>query len=161
MTYILRVYYSLAIKSLFFARWTRLIFYGSLLVHLLKFTIKFLLVLIISQPSYSYSLGRWNTGETLLGHCNATLKLQDIDNPTPEDQTKSVACLSYLEGVKQLLYELNSFSEQKNICFPESGISNGQAARIVVNFSDEYPEKLHDYKLNFVLEAFAYAFPCK
>ena len=130
-------------------------------MRLLKIAISFFLVLIVYQPNYIYGLERWNTGETLIGHCNATLKLQDIDNPTPEDHSKSVASLSYLEGVKQLLYEQNSFTEQKNICFPESGISNGQAARIVVNFLDEHPEKLHEYKLHLILEAFAHAFPCK
>ena len=94
------------------------------------------------QGDYSYSLGRWNTGETLISHCNATLKLQDINNPTSEDHARSVGCLSYLEGVKQLLYKQESFTQEKNICFPETGISNGQAARIVVNFSNEHPEKL-------------------
>ena len=110
---------------------------------------------------YSYSLGRWNTGETLILHCNATLKLQDINNPTPEDHARSVGCLSYLEGVKQLLYKQESFTQERNICFPETGISNGQAARIVVNFSSEHPEKLQEHKLDLVLEAFAHAFPCK
>lgn len=116
---------------------------------------------MIWQSNYSYGLERWNTGETLIEHCNATLKLQDINNPTPEDHAKSVGCLSYLEGVKHLLYEQNSFTKQRNICFPETGISNGQAARIVVNFLDENPEKLHEHKLNLALEAFAHAFPCE
>ena len=122
---------------------------------------KLLLVLLFMLGDYSYSQGRWNTGETLVSHCNATLKLQDIDNPTPGDQARSVGCLSYLEGVKQLLYKEEFITKERNICFPENGISNGQAARIVVNYSDEYPEKLQEYKLDFVLEAFAHAFPCK
>lgn len=122
---------------------------------------KFLLVLFLLLGDNSYSLSRWNTGETLINHCNATLKLQDIDNPTPEDHARSVGCLSYLEGIKQMLYEQEPFAQERNICFPDTGISNGQAARIVVNFSEEHPEKLQEYKLDLVLEAFAHAFPCK
>ena len=131
-------------------------------MHLLKPSQRLLMGLILLLlGDYSYSLGRWNTGETLIVHCNATLKLQDINNPTPEDHTRSVGCLSYLEGVKQLLYKQESFTQERNICFPETGISNGQAARIVVNFTNEHPEKLQEYKLDLVLEAFAHAFPCK
>lgn len=130
-------------------------------MRLLKSFQPFLLILLLPIGGYSYSFGRWNTGETLINHCNATLKLQDINDPTPEDHSRSVGCLSYLEGVKQLLYKQESFTQEKNICFPETGISNGQAARIVVNFLNEHPEKLQEYKLDLVLEAFAHAFPCK
>ena len=122
----------------------------------------FLLVLVLLLLSnYSYGSGGWNTGETLVNHCNATLKLQDIDNPTHEDHVRSVACLSYLEGVKQLLYKQESFTQDRNICFPEDGISNGQAARIVVNFLNEHPEKIQEQKLEFVLKSFSHAFPCE
>ncbi len=130
-------------------------------MYLLKFFQKLLIVLLLLfLGGYNYSHGRWNTGETLINHCNATLKLQDINNPTPQDHAKSVACLSYLEGVKQLLYKHESFTRERNICFPEVGISNGQAARIVVNYLNEYPEKLQEHKLDLVLESFTNAFPC-
>jgi len=122
----------------------------------------FLLVLVLLLLSnYSYGSGGWNSGATLVNHCNATLKLQDIDNPTHEDHVRSVACLSYLEGVKQLLYKQESFTQDRNICFPEDGISNGQAARIVVNFLNEHPEKIQEQKLEFVLKSFSHAFPCE
>ncbi len=71
-----------------------------------------------------------------------------------------MACLSYLEAIKQFLYELDAYAQQNNICFPDFGISNGQAARIIVNFSEEYPEKLREHKLNMVIDALSYAFPC-
>lgn len=118
----------------------------------------FLFIFIFSNISYGRT--DWNTGEVLLKHCDATLRLQDIDNPTQDDHIKSVACLSYLEGVKQVIYESESFAQQKNICFPDFGISNGQAARIYVNYLDVFPEKKKNHKLNTALEAFAYSFPC-
>jgi hypothetical protein len=120
-----------------------------------------LLIVLLLLGDYSYSLGRWNTGETLFNHCTVTLKLQDINNPTSDDHAKSVGCLSYLEGVKQLLYKQESITQERNICFPDTGISNGQAARIVVNYLNEHPEKLQEHKLNLVLESFSHAFPCK
>ena len=130
-------------------------------VHLLKTTFNILLVLMIWYPVECFAVGRWNSGEILMEHCNATLKLKDTNKPTHEDHIKSVGCLSYLEGIKQMLYEENSIALQKNICFPEIGISNSQASRIVINFLEDHPEKLREQKLNITLEAFAKAFPCE
>ena len=127
----------------------------------INITFSIFIALIIFPLNDSYGAGRWNTAATLMDHCNATLKLQDVDNPTHDEHVKSVGCLSYLEGIKQFLYEEYLLMEQRNICFPEVGISNGQAARIVVNYLEEFPDKLPEHKLQITLEAFSYAFPCE
>ena len=127
----------------------------------LNLIIYFFLIITVLQINDGFGAGRWNTGVILMEHCNATLRLQDIDNPTHDEHVKSVACLSYLEGIKQMLYEESSLMQKRNICFPDLGISNGQAARIVVNFIDEFPDKLNNHKLDITLDSFSYAFPCK
>jgi hypothetical protein len=46
-------------------------------------------------------------------------------------------------------------------CTPESGITNDQAARVVVKYLREHPERLHEKESLLAMAAFAEAFPCK
>jgi hypothetical protein len=45
-------------------------------------------------------------------------------------------------------------------CVPKEGVSNIQAARIVVKYLKENPEKQHDLGITLAIQALSKAFPC-
>jgi hypothetical protein len=47
------------------------------------------------------------------------------------------------------------------VCWPESGLTNGQGALIVINYLDRNPARLSEDQTRVVLLAFKDAYPCK
>lgn len=77
-------------------------------------------------------------------------------------------CIGILQGVRTTmgLYEVGGDLPQDNLlrtCFPEAGISNGQAARIVTSYLKRNPADLHQDGVFLAIFAFldAYPSPCK
>jgi hypothetical protein len=46
-------------------------------------------------------------------------------------------------------------------CLPESGITNGEAARTVVKYLKNHPEKLHETDFILAFHALREVYPCK
>lgn len=72
-------------------------------------------------------------------------------------------CLGYIGGFKDMLYILNinsATSAQQIVCFPSSGVSNAQAAKILLKWAENNPEQLHKSTAVGLLLALADAFPC-
>lgn len=69
-------------------------------------------------------------------------------------------CIGFVSGVKNTLMVM-SFQTKTNICWPEEGVSDNQAARITLKYLKENPQDLHEDRTLLVMLSMKEAFPCK
>jgi hypothetical protein len=100
-------------------------------------------------------------GNDLLSKCPAAVNLMDNRSET-DDYLGLGYCLGMMQGMTNLnkVYELR-LGEKALFCTPESGIKNGQAARIVVKYLMEHPETLHENESFLAVSALKEAYPCQ
>lgn len=106
-----------------------------------------------------------NDGNDLLTNCSAALDANDDIEKQSEDFTtlmRGSFCLGLMQGIKHLnrVYEFK-LKQDALFCLPKSDISNIQAARIVVKYLKDHPEKLHLPDSFLAIGAFINAYPCK
>lgn len=102
-------------------------------------------------------------GNQLLESCRI------IDRAMEQNTTLSSAefvkggqCLGLTEGVRNTILYLNSIVPQNyKVCFPEGGIKNIQAVRIVEKYLREHPEDLNQDQTFLTMMAYKTAYPCK
>ncbi len=106
-------------------------------------------------------------GNNLLSQCNTAVNIMDGKKLTDDiqggvDAGNSMYCFGLLEGVINLnkIYEV-SLRKNALFCTPNSTITNGQAARIVVNYLEEHPAMQHEPDFAVTINALIEAFPCK
>ncbi|MBR7196473.1 Rap1a/Tai family immunity protein [Pseudomonas sp. 14A] len=99
-------------------------------------------------------------GNKLLDACQAAIRFNDTKKA---DEEVSIGyCLGLMQGVRSLIMYTNTGIPIENqTCLPLSGISNGQAARVVVKYLKENPEQLHQDEGILTLLVLKHAFPCK
>lgn len=96
-------------------------------------------------------------GNALLGECQSAIRLLDnVRKPSDSDYDSGI-CLGQVAGVRFMM----SDSGINSACFPEGGISNAQATRIVVKYLEDNPAILHVDGQFLVVQALHNAFPCK
>lgn len=96
-------------------------------------------------------------GNTLLTQCRSAMKLLDGDNNLDKSEVLDAGqCMGYIKGTTA------SFKMFKlhNTCWPESGPSTAQAARIVFKYISDNPAKLHEPEILVSALALNQAFPC-
>ncbi|PYY69968.1 hypothetical protein CRX42_13765 [Pseudomonas jessenii] len=96
-------------------------------------------------------------GNTLLGECQSAIRLLDNVRKPSDSDYDSGMCLGQVAGVRYMMSDSGDYSA----CFPEGGISNTQAARIVVKYLKDNPAILHNEGRFLILLAFHNAYPCK
>lgn len=108
----------------------------------------------------TYSSGVLADGNKLLSQCNAAIQIMD-GGTLPKDAYIAASCLGLVQGITNLnlLYQVNEKNDTF-FCLPAGGINNGQAARIVVKYLKEHPEKLHENESFLAIGAFVEAYPC-
>jgi len=128
---------------------------------------KIILVLLgaIALPLPSPLLA--DDGSNLLAQCSVAVNIMDGKKLTDDvqggiDAGKSMYCFGLLQGVISLnkIYEV-SLRQNALFCTPNSIITTGQAARIVVNYLNDHPEMEHEPDFAVTINALANAFPCK
>ena len=67
--------------------------------------------------------------------------------------TSGSTCLTYVTGVFDALRLLQV------VCAP-AGVTNDQAARVVLKFLRDNPQRLHEHRVVLTVEALVRAFPC-
>jgi len=108
-------------------------------------------------------------GNELLSQCNTAIAmLNDAKGSSDPTNTAHMGfCFGLMNGVMDLnrfyqnLYDQIEYKGILLFCIPESGIDNSQAARIVIKYLNEHPERLHEHTMRLVFTAFVEAFPCK
>lgn len=99
-------------------------------------------------------------GNELMRNCQSAIKFDDTGNLNEPFRTGS--CFGVVSGVMGSLAMLNPWlPNEHKICFPENGVTNGQAARIVVKLMKDYPEQMSADEVVLITLALKFAFPCK
>jgi hypothetical protein len=100
-------------------------------------------------------------GNDLLKQCGVAVAFIDGARIETRDSPNISFCLGFLQGITQtnVLYQQAQKSDAQ-FCLPTSGITNGQAARIVVKYLRDHPEALHNGEFVLAVWAFKEAFPC-
>ena len=116
----------------------------------------FFLMILALSPGVAYA-----SGNKLLSQCNAAIDFMD-NQPADPDFLALGYCLGMMQGVTNTnaMYEVQ-LGKDALFCAPKSGLSNGQAARIVVKYLKDNPEELHRHSTVLVLSAFVEAYPCE
>ena len=74
-------------------------------------------------------------------------------------------CMGIVEGVGSTMALLSSredaLDHKYRVCFPEYGITNRQAVRVVVDFLVNHPKDLHKNEVALLMAAFWDAYTCK
>ena len=105
-------------------------------------------------------------GNDLLANCQLVINGMDSGKPSQDVLSvfKSGQCVGVSLGARTTMHMYQT--ELKNgsllhVCFPEGGINNGQAVRIITSYLKKNPDKLHMDAVHLAVLAFLYAYPCK
>ncbi len=89
-----------------------------------------------------------------------TIASQLIDKMTLDMHLRA-GCTSYIAGYKDAIYRWKATTPSgSRICFPERGITNGQALKVFLAWATDHPEHLHRAASHGLHAAFEVAFPC-
>ncbi|HBT55629.1 Rap1a/Tai family immunity protein [Halopseudomonas aestusnigri] len=99
-------------------------------------------------------------GNKLLDQCQTAVQIMDGQNNFNNiEAVKLGQCLGFAAGVKNTLMIMSVPSPVK-ICWPEEGVSNGQAARILHKYLKDNPQKLHEDETLLAMLSMSEAFAC-
>lgn len=99
-------------------------------------------------------------GNKLLEQCNDAVRSMDKEGGGSD--LNIGYCIGVVRGVYNTLAVLNALLAPKvRLCAPEGGITNGQGARIVLQYLRENPSQLHEDDVFLTMMAFKKAYPCK
>ena len=119
-----------------------------------KTILAFLIFFVLAGHLVCYA----NDGNTLLEHCTAAV--QKMDGKTNISLIRVGYCYGYIQG----LIDMNTLNQGSGLsqvfCLPQT-ISNGQIARILFEYLQNHPERLHEYGGVLAVEAYTETFPCK
>ncbi len=102
------------------------------------------------------------SGNELLAECNLVIRMMDDGvAPSAREGPKVGRCLGMMQGITSLnmVYQVKD-RDSALFCLPSNGISNGQAARIVVKYMRDNPSELHNEQSLVAIAAFIDAYPC-
>ncbi|PWE44806.1 Rap1a/Tai family immunity protein [Pseudomonas prosekii] len=100
-------------------------------------------------------------GNLLLAQCHASLQMLET-TPKSAPDFNAGSCFGTVGGVMDTMTTLYyDLPKAAKACFPESGIQDGQAVRIVTRYMSEHPASLHKSGAMLSIEAFKAAYPCK
>ena len=105
-------------------------------------------------------------GNSLLAKCSLAVRVFDGEKLSSSDAVEGGFCLGYIWGnqdtdhMVQMLEEHEKITLLKHAC-PPSKASTAQAARIVVKYLRDNPERLHMPASVLVTDAIRSSFPCK
>lgn len=104
------------------------------------------------------------TGRGLYQNCKESIKASGRNTIPPGTDMLGVGlCLGLIEGVKNTIAILQTgmSTGDAQVCWPESGLTNVQGARIVINYLDRNPAQLSEDQTGVVMLALKDAFSCK
>jgi len=109
--------------------------------------------------------GRVHDGNGLLQKCNNVMRIFEAGTKENEITKTMLAdanfCSGMMQGMTNTIIFFDAFQvTQSIVCLPEDGISNGQAAKVVIKYLEEHPEQLHVADSGLAFLALMDAFPC-
>jgi hypothetical protein len=103
------------------------------------------------------------TGHELYQNCKESISVSGNTIPPGTDLLSVGLCLGLIEGVKMTIVTLQTGMSARDtqVCWHESGMTNGEGALIVINYLDRNPARLNEDQTTVAILAFKDAFPCK
>lgn len=102
-------------------------------------------------------------GNELLSYCKQAIRLVETRHADRASSDIEIGqCFGIMEGVRSTMMLMDQGPKAGRVaCWPENGITNGQAARIVIRYLDNHPAKLNEDRVLLSILAFSDAYPCK
>lgn len=120
-------------------------------------------VALLAMLACGSALASADDGNELLVYCKQAVHA--LDTPHMANAPSDVRigqCFGIMEGVKGTMALMEQGPKAERVaCWPDGGITNGQAARIVVKYLDNNPAKLNKDGVLLTVLAFSDAYPCK
>jgi hypothetical protein len=118
---------------------------------------------VIMSPAKTYGNEIENGSKKLLQSCQVALELLDNDE-TAVDIESVRFCDDYLTGFREdenvkEIYMGGHY--HRGYCFPYSGITNGQLARVIVNYLQTYKYEQNLAANTVIRNALAEGYPCR
>jgi hypothetical protein len=95
-------------------------------------------------------------GNDLLSHCKGVV----VPSSDPIAKANGLACLGYIEGMKDMHSLYKSAGKATMWCIPEN-VTNDQIVLVVYKYLQNNPEVLNQYKSILVITALKKGFDCK
>ena len=123
---------------------------------------KKLSVVLFLSVAISVTAQTPHDGNHLLKECRQMIRGLEGESQNSFQRMESATCLGYIAGFLDAHEWVISVRQvQPFYCLPENGIEEGQAARIIVKWMTDHPNKLHLYDAEIMLRTLGDAFPCK
>ena len=123
--------------------------------------------ILLSSTVFIPALGHAEVhdGNDLLQKCNNVIKIYEDgmeESETTENMLADASfCSGMMQGMTNTIIFFDAFRVTQNVvCLPENGISNGQAAKVVIKYLKAHPEQLHVADSGLAFLALMDAFPC-
>ena len=117
------------------------------------------LAALLSSVATAHAQGQ--DGSFYLRACGAAVKQSDGGQLSPEEGLGALYCASYVSGFLDAMSITTTVTQSKKVvCTPDHGITNDQAARLLVKYLRENPDTLHQSGRMSLFVALAKAFPC-
>tara|TARA_R100000687_G_scaffold25326_2_gene21474 strand:+ start:21840 stop:22214 length:375 start_codon:yes stop_codon:yes gene_type:complete len=123
---------------------------------------KILSVVLTAWFSIAFSGAAFADGNDLLNDCSV-LEVPSEDATLNFEYGLSLGtCTGMMQGLTNLnkIYEA-LLGDGALFCTPEQGVTNGEAAKIVLKYLKDNPQKLGQHEVELAVQAFREAFPCK
>lgn len=115
-------------------------------------------IFIIVTTSFLLSSTLLANGNDLLHDCLIAEKYIDTESMPNVLEALSIGnCLGLGQGVRN---SMQLIDDKKRACFPNNGIVNTQATRIIVSYLKKNPGKLHKSEVFLIMRAYMDAYPC-
>jgi len=131
-------------------------------------TNRIIVAILLSFTVFIPALGHAEVhdGNDLLQKCNNVIKIYEEGMEESEITKIMLAdasfCNGMMQGITNTIIFFGAFQvNQSIVCLPKNGISNGQAAKVVIKYLKEHPEQLHVADSGLAFLALMDAFPCK
>jgi len=117
-------------------------------------------VLIALATLASVSTDAKADGNSLLAACNGVIR--SVDDGAKRDELSFGFCMGLMQGVVGTLRGVQiARPETKLVCLPDGQVSNGQAARIVVQYLKNHPAELQLDETILTVRALREVYPCR
>lgn len=115
-------------------------------------------LLFLSHASSGFA----DDGNSLLRGCNDFIDMATNNRlVNPSNEMAAGSCVGMMRGITTLNRVYQTMEGRDLFCLPLDGIEFGQAARVVIKYMEDHPEKLHQDEALIAIIAFKEAFPCK
>lgn len=117
---------------------------------------------VVMMSSACIAAASPSDGNELLMSCKRFLKVIDGTPQFDNDDFKSGQCIGRVSGIKATMHMYTDAEGSPNdlrACFP-SGVTDGQAVRVVVKFLEDNPRILNSNSNTITMVALQSAFPC-